>query len=1643
MKKYILLCLILIPCMANAQTTGTLTDKRDGRRYRTVIIGNQRWMAENLNYGKRIEGNAGQTNNGTVEKYCYNNLETNCDTHGALYQWDEMMQYSTGSMHQGICPDGWHIPSDEEWKDLELFLGMNVKGADSTGFRGTNQGTQLKIGGTSGFDAALDGYMTTANNFMRNGTGNCFWTSTDLYARYLLNTSPQVYRWDTPLKSYGLSLRCVMDYPFIETSSGLPQVQGSVTRWGDYDSDGDMDLYLSGMTAYPNGIFDIYRNNGNGTFTALGVAIEETSGSADWGDFDCDGDADLLIAGFSFSDHYDITRLYRNEGGGVFSNYPIDIPGGPLATWGDYDSDGDPDILLNHGYDSIDIYENKGTGTYQRTGIYFEKAETDFISLGLASFDWGDYNNDGFQDIVISGEDDIDNEYCKIYKNNGNKTFTDLDLLLRGASNGRVSWGDFDNDNDLDILMTGYGKDVQVYKNEGNDIFSSLPTDLPDGQHLSSWIDFNNDGNLDVLIAGLNKYKSKVYSGNGSGVFEYQACPIANAYPADLDVADYDNDNDLDFVYSGYLSGAFTQIYSNNTNVVNHAPQIPTGLTARQNGNDVVFSWNPATDFENGENLSYNITVGTNANNCLIVSPMSKLSNGKRLKLNQGNVGYDTTWVLKNAPLGLLYWSVQSIDKTLKSSAFAAFKSFEVKPPFSGITIGDALSSITVRGSSFIDINNDGQLDLLVSGSNTLGMIPTKEVFCFINQGNNTFAQGTISGSKLDGKFIPCNLNGDTYMDALLYGQDYFYDEHGNKMHAQRVYELINNKSNGFTVSTSNFSDIEPYAITAGDFDNDGDDDFVFIGYKKDTSGTPLSGTFLFEKESSGYTFHDLGLKFAFTDMAISACDVDNDLDLDIAYGPYILINDSVFVKTDVFPNRDVYSMDWGDFDGDGDLDAAISGTDTIDNLAIRIYENHGNLNFEPLKVNTKAFAGSVFLRWLDFNNDGLLDLAISGIRDGAHAFIYRNQGNSSFEETDYPGYYATDWGDVDDDDDLDILGDVMVYISNGDWNNNPPQAPTGLEYKLDEFDVVLSWNKAVDDKNKDNNSLSYNVKVGSSEGSYDVMQVLTSAEGHLRVPRIGNAGMNTSWRLKNLPLGDYYWSLQAIDQGYKGGAWAPEQRFTVSYVSANFTADTVCEGFPTTFTDLSVAASGSNINAWNWDFGDGHSSNLKNPTHLFDHGGNYQVTLTAYSGTYQHSRTNPIFVKHKPHPGFTAGTVCEGKKTTFTDQSDTDSITVAGWQWSFGDGDVSMVQGNLQHLYPGPGNYSPQLRITATNGCTNSLIKQVVVGKYPNATIGLADQEETIELCEGDSSRLSVENNSNYHYQWKKDGVNLLQDTLHYLVIKFGGKYSVNIINRLGNCQSPSDTISVILLETPPRVIIEASSDTNICQGERVYLEVPFNAYYSYKWKHNGNAIINATSNSIYAEREGSYTVDLSIGSCETTSQSKQVVFKPGLPKPILYAFGPNAWYFVCSIDYARVYQWYYNETLVAENDKNMYYAGTNLGEYYVRVNDTGDCYVPSDKVVIPIVTTGINQTESENEFYVYPNPTGGNIRIFYSGTWTGKTRIRIYDAEGRIVKEQEINKEAIYFSEEVELSGYTPGIYIIELHTDQVIKKVRFQIM
>lgn len=204
--------------------TSSITDWRDGKTYNTVQIGTQCWMKENLNIGTRINGSQNQTNNQVIEKYCYNDIESNCDVYGGLYQWDEAMQYSTTAGVQGICPAGLHLPTDAEWCVLTQSIDPTVN-CNSWDNSGTDAGTKMKSttgwynngNGTneSGFTALPGGFYLNGGFFSSLGSEAYFWSSTNFYSdgaliRHLIHSTAKVNR-ESLLKIHGTSVRCLKD----------------------------------------------------------------------------------------------------------------------------------------------------------------------------------------------------------------------------------------------------------------------------------------------------------------------------------------------------------------------------------------------------------------------------------------------------------------------------------------------------------------------------------------------------------------------------------------------------------------------------------------------------------------------------------------------------------------------------------------------------------------------------------------------------------------------------------------------------------------------------------------------------------------------------------------------------------------------------------------------------------------------------------------------------------------------------------------------------------------------------------------------------------------------------------------------------------------------------------------------------------------------------------------------------------------------------------------------------------------------------------------------------------------------------------------------------------------------------------------
>ncbi len=473
----------------------------------------------------------------------------------------------------------------------------------------------------------------------------------------------------------------------IDTS--LAGIGASSVAWGDYDNDGDLDFLLTGSVGCK-----VYQNN-EGSFTDISAGLVDASGgSVAWGDYDNDGDLDILLTGYWLQ--YRHTRVYQNNGGSFTVAATLTGVSAGSAAWGDYDNDGDLDILLT-GHKGGSYAPYGISRIYRNDGGSFTDISANLTAVYTSSVAWGDYDNDGDLDFLLTGLDGSSPNPMRqsiIYKNNGDGNFGGLGMYLPGTTynaiySGSVAWGDYDNDGDLDILLSGNngwdeGLISQVYRNNGGS-FTDMSAGLDSMENSSvAWGDYDNDGDLDILVTGYagTTYFSKVYQNNAGSFTDISAGLTGLAGAAAW--GDYDNDGDLDILLSGY-DGAnlVTKIYRNNSVVANSAPPAPTALLSSVNQDTIALSWTMPVDSDETSNigLSYNLRIGTTPLGHEIMSAQGDSITGFRRIPALGNAQENLSWILHGLPNGTFSWSVQSIDAAFAGSAFAPEQTFVIAVP--------------------------------------------------------------------------------------------------------------------------------------------------------------------------------------------------------------------------------------------------------------------------------------------------------------------------------------------------------------------------------------------------------------------------------------------------------------------------------------------------------------------------------------------------------------------------------------------------------------------------------------------------------------------------------------------------------------------------------------------------------------------------------------------------------------------------------------------------------------------------------------------------------------------------------------------------------------------------------------------------
>ena len=850
---------------------------------------------------------------------------------------------------------------------------------------------------------------------------------------------------------------------FIDITPALSSSNLFHPSWADYDADGDLDLYLEGR---------IFRHDGALNFTHVATLLPGERTGVAWSDYDCDGDLDLAIAGNG------PTWLYRNEGGDTFTRLDPGIPsaGTSAVAWGDYDNDGYPDLLslANATNGLARIYRNDGARN-------FAPVDTAIRALTSSAAVWGDYDKDGDLDLLVSGFQSGPAYFTFIYRND-NGAFMDIGGDMVGVATSAVAWGDYDNDGYLDALVAGVAGgiyDIRVHHNNRNDTFTAINLGGLRGTSggAAEWVDFDNDGHLDIFLCGasdglpVSDYATRIYRNNRNGTFSDIPTGLPKATRAAW--GDVDADGDLDLFLTGNAAGM--RLFRNDATVSNAPPTPPSGLTATLlPQSDVLLTWSPGTDTQttNAASLTYALRVGRTAGGSDVVSAQAIAANGLRQRPGSGPLTA-TQWLLRDAPGGTNYWSVQAIDGGWAASPFAAESIFVItnsRPTMSAIS-----NQFTVPGRAtppipftIWDGETAGDDLVLTAVSTNTALVPNANIVLGGSGTNRTITlaplpdqSGTtaiiLTVSDPQGLAVAkrFELRVQTFAPATSpvvalaiasgvadYDNDGDLDFGGaNSAYSIGIFRNQNGAFSNIVAPPPQY----PYATDLAwiDYNNDGFIDLSAVGWQSGPGYFPFSGILRNNFGTNSFTWlNNLGTT-NFAEGSVDWADYDNDGDADmlntgdadtyhtVSGGSRLHRNDRGVLTNSgvVLPAVARGDTAFGDYDNDGDLDLLIAGqTLAYPGSAItKLFRNDGAGVFTEIFTSLPSITECA-LAWGDYNNDGRLDILLAGLDASSNriARIYRNVNGAAFVNSGIPlfgvSHAAVAWGDYDNDGFLDAL---------------------------------------------------------------------------------------------------------------------------------------------------------------------------------------------------------------------------------------------------------------------------------------------------------------------------------------------------------------------------------------------------------------------------------------------------------------------------------------------------------------------------------------------------------------------------------------------------------------------------------------------
>lgn len=373
---------------------------------------------------------------------------------------------------------------------------------------------------------------------------------------------------------------------FTESNLKIPALAWGESVFADYNKDGKPDLLMVGRDKNEQAVTRLCNYTEMG-FVDSGIKLPGLLlSSAQWVDFNTDSYPDIIIMGRN-NDGKAQTLIYINNTGLSF-DLELELTGLYSGSVSSTDMNGDnkPDIFItgknNSGAAQSILYQNTGNFT-------FTEVKTDMIATYSGDTEWCDFNNDGYPELIITGDNGM-NRYTRIYKNNKDNTFTSLALKLENVGNSAISCADYDNDGLKDLVVTGldiYGSEVsRIYHNEGDLWFvdynktrglkpmEKMITPIAYGD--VKWIDLDNDKDQDIIISGkASKKITEVYLNEGDAGFIKSSVKMLGVYHSSIAIADLDNDKIPDIVVSGLTESRKieSQFYINKGKIKQKEPE--------------------------------------------------------------------------------------------------------------------------------------------------------------------------------------------------------------------------------------------------------------------------------------------------------------------------------------------------------------------------------------------------------------------------------------------------------------------------------------------------------------------------------------------------------------------------------------------------------------------------------------------------------------------------------------------------------------------------------------------------------------------------------------------------------------------------------------------------------------------------------------------------------------------------------------------------------------------------------------------------------------------------------------------------------------------------------------------------------------